>query len=200
MGYADPNCPLCNGSGIVRADGGPGYCTCFIKNKMKEYMGPIMGFKKGRVDKEGLPELRDINQAIVVSDNNIACLIFFASRNWYARDKRYNLIGAEELNTIGMRGTSEYKSLSDYVGAFQNFVIDMSSVNPMRGPGYREKDEMVLLDFLRMLATRADKRSIVLIGPTAGEFKKEHQALCRALATMRFPYFDSGRYLAFAKS
>ena len=106
----------------------------------------------------------------------------------------------EELNGIGMKGTAQYKSLSDYTEAFPNFIVDFSSLNPMRGPGYREKDEMVLLDFLRMMERRAEKRVIVLIGPTAGEFKREHPVLCRALAAMRFPYFDRGKYLAFAKS
>src|SRR5208337_5511784 len=112
---------------------------------------------------------------------------------WYEKSKKFSLIGVEELNGIGMRGTTVYKSLSDYAEAFPNFVIDFSSVNPLRGPGYREKDEMVLLDFLRMMERHAGKRVIVLIGPTASEFKREHPELCRVLATMRLPYFDRGK-------
>ena len=115
-------------------------------------------------------------------------------------NKKFSLLGVEELNAIGMKGTAQYKSLSDYAEAFPNFVIDFSSLNPMRGPGYREKDEMVLLDFLRMMERQAEKRVIVLIGPTASEFKREHPAFCRVLASMRFPYFDKGNMFAFAKS
>jgi hypothetical protein len=163
-------------------------------------MGPILRYKKGRVAQAGLPELGDQNQGLVVSDQNIASLVIFAIGRWYEKSKKYSLLGVEELNGIGMRGTAQFRSLSDYAEAFPNFVVDFSSLNPMRGPGYREKDEMVLLDFLRMMERRAEKRVIVLIGPTAGEFKREHPELCRALAAMRFPYFDKGKMFAFAKS
>jgi hypothetical protein len=169
-------------------------------NQLKEYLGPILRYKKGRVAQAGLPELRDQNQGLVVNDQNIASLVVYANANWFAKNKKFSLLGVEELNGIGMRGTAQYRALSDYAEAFPNFVIDFSSVNPMRGAGYREKDEMVLLDFLRMMERRVEKRVIVLIGPTASEFKKEHQVLCRELAAMRFPYFDKGKYLAFAKS
>lgn len=198
MGYADQNCPKCHGTGLVSS--GVGLCDCFTVNQLREYMGPILRYKKGRVAQAGLPELGDQNQGLVVSDENIGSLVVFANANWCEKDKKYSLLGVEELNAIGMKGTAQYKSLSDYAEAFPNFIVDMISVNPLRGPGYREKDEMVLLDFLRMMERRAEKRVIVLIGPTAGEFKREHPVLCRALAAMRFPYFDRGKYLAFAKN
>ncbi|GEM_PF-5797959 len=199
MGYGDPNCTVCHGAGWMMRNGTPDRCDCISEMQLKKLLGPIMRFRKLPMEVTGKPsELQNENQALVLNNENIARLMYFAANQW--KDRGYSLIGVEELNIIGMRGTTEYKSLSDYAEAFPNFVVDFSSVNPMRGPGYREKDEMVLLDFLRMMERRAEKRVIVLIGPTAGEFKREHPALCHVLATMRFPYFNDGNKYAFAKN
>ena len=143
-------------------------------------------------------QLGEENQAIVVCNENIASLMYFAA-GWNEEGKKYNLVAVEELNTIAMKGTTEYRSLSDYLWAHDNFIIDMSRENPMRPQVVREKDEMVLLDFLKMISTHTEKRVFVLIGPTASEFKATHKTLCKELAKGRLPYFDKGKKYAFAR-
>jgi len=198
----DKACPKCEGRGWVKQeDGIPAVCSCRSKAELREYLRPIMTFLRPPVELGGQrpAELGDENQAIVVSNENIASLVYFAS-HWKEEGKKYDLVGIEELNTIGMKGTAEYRSLSDYVRANENFILDMSSVNPMRPQGFREKDEMVLLDFLKMVSTRTEKRVVMLIGPTASEFKAEHKELCKELAKWRLPYFDYGKKYAFARA
>ena len=194
-GSAD--CPKCHGAGyLYDAEGSIVRCACVIKASFKEHFRPIFGLLRGPSKVQRI-ELKNLSQAIVAGDDNLAQLLYHVASNW-GDSCKFNLRTIEELNAIGIRGTQEYRTLIDYIAAFQFFVIDWSDPNPFRGPGYVEMDEAVLVNFLKGIRTRPEKQVIVIIGPSAKEFKAKHRLLCETLAKMDVPYFDRGQYWRFA--
>lgn len=192
-------CQKCGGEGVVRTeDGGFARCSCKIRATLRELYRPILRlFRESvKVVPEGRLERR--NQAIVRSDQNLACLINYVVTAW-GTTPNYDFRAIEELNSIAVKGTAEYRTLSDYIRAFDRFVIDWSVENPLRGKGWQEKDEMVLLEVAKIIGAKADKELFVIIGPTAKAFKASHKIMCDVLADMGVPYFDREKYWRFAE-
>jgi len=192
-------CPKCGGEGIVRTeDGGFARCSCKVSATLRELYRPILRLFRENV--KAVPEgrLERRNQAVVRSDQNLACLINYVVTAW-GTTPNYDFRAIEELNAIAVKGTAEYRTLSDYIRAFDRFVIDWSVENPLRGKGWLEKDEMVLLEVAKIIGSKADKELFVIIGPTAKAFRAGHQTMCEVLADLGVPYFDRERYWRFAE-
>jgi len=191
-------CPKCGGDGWVRmADGLPAVCSCLGIANLRERYAPLMAMIKPDAKHGPKVELKNESQGVVRNDENLGNLLYHVANMWGA-NAPYDLRTIEELNSIGIRGTKAYRSLADYVEAHKYFIVDWSQQNPFRGKGYVGMDESVLIDLLKSVRARPEKQAIVLIGPTAKEFRGKHRVLCETLASMGVPYFDRGKYWRFA--